>query len=135
MAKEFKEFDKKFAKLAGTALKTIESIKGRVPKEDIQDIEGWPYIERFTEDYSQSFIAYAVYTAPTALFWQQCRVSLKGLSTKEKLYCLTWWWDVHVVDEKMHSNAERRMWIVCINNYIGALKRGGQLDLNLKVQK
>jgi hypothetical protein len=139
VSQQFKAFDKKYKHLAGTALKTIESIGGKVAKEDIETCNHWPedYKVRFTEDYSRATIAYAVYEAPGAEAWQKFRVSLKGLSTKEKIFCLAWYWDTHVAPGAgAYLSAD--LWqheIIRVNNYLGALKRGGQLDQDLVVQK
>lgn len=137
MAKEFKEFDKKYSKLAGTALLQIESVGGKIAKEDIAASDHWPHMDRFTEEYSTSTIRYAVYEAPGAEEWQKFRVSLKGLTTREKLYALGWYYDMHVsVGSGAHMTRED--WsrhILRINNYLGALKRGGQVNSQLQVVK
>ncbi len=137
MAKEFKEFDKRFAKLAGTALKTIESIAGSIAQEDIRECDHWPWMDQFTENYTRGAIAYAVYTAPDSLEWQKFRVSLKGLSTYEKMYALMWYWDVHISQGPgSHVSVEvYRRFIIRVNNYLGALKRSGHLNQELRVVK
>lgn len=135
MAKEFKDFDVKYKRFAGTALLKIESSGGKIANEDIASISQWAYIDQFTEDYSMSSIRFAVYHAPGAEEWQQFRVSLKGLTTREKLYALGWYWDEHIAPgASAHTSHEA--WsreIIRVNNYLGALKRGGQLDSNLRV--
>ncbi len=137
MAKEFKDFDVKYKPFAGTALKTIERIGGKVAAEYIAASDHWPYMDRFTEEYSMSGIRFAVYEAPGAEEWQKFRVSLKGLTTREKLYCLLWYWDIHVVPGAgAHVTLED--WsrqVLRVNNYLGALKRGGQLNSELRVVK
>jgi len=94
-------------------------------------------LNRFTEEYSMSSIRFAVYEAPGADEWQKFRVSLKGLTTREKLYALMWYWEVHIaVGAGSHKSPED--WsreIIRVNNYLGALKRGGQLDSALRVVK
>jgi hypothetical protein len=136
MAKEFKDFDKKYKHLAGTALKTVIESCG-LPKDAVIDVDRWPFVSDFTEDYDNHDIRHAVYLAGEAETWQQFRVSLKGLSTKEKLYCLMWYWGVHVTPG---AGAHRSLYAwknekIRVNNYLGALKRGGQLDSNLHVIK
>jgi hypothetical protein len=137
VAKEFKAFDKKYAHVAGTALKEIEAIGGKIPREDIDSIEAWPHVERFTEDYSQASVNYAVYEAHGAEEWQKFRVSLKGLTTREKLYALAHYYDMHIAPGAgVYGGVE--IWsrqLIRVNNYLGALKRGGQLDSNLRVVK
>lgn len=137
MAKEFKEFDKRFAKLAGTALKTIESLGGKIAREDIQASDHWPWMDAFEEGYTRGSIAHAVYTSPDALEWQKFRVSLKGLNTYEKMYALLWYWDTHVAPGPgAHLNTEvYRRFVIRVNNYLGALKRSGHLNQELRVVK
>lgn len=128
MSREFKDFDKKYKHLAGTALKWIESFGGRIAKEDIEQCDHWPFMAEFTEAYDHHQIRYACYEQPGAsLVWQQFRVRLKGLSTKEKLYALGWF---KTTNDYFEPND-----IIRVNNYLGALKRGGQLDQHLRVVK
>lgn len=137
MAKEFKDFDVKYKIYAGTALNTIRRLGGHIAQDDIAACDYWPYTSRFTEEYSATSINFAVYHAPGAEDWQKFRVSLKGLTTREKLYCLMWYWETHVdVGAGTHVTVED--WsreIIRVNNYLGALKRGGQLDSALRVIK
>lgn len=58
--------------------------------------------------------------------WQHFRRSLKGLPTEVKLDQLAKWYDRRV-------DMQPRMTTVQVDNYINALKRGGQLDMDLKV--
>lgn len=57
--------------------------------------------------------------------WQEFRVSLKGLSTEDKLDKLLSW-------RKAHTDRRGQ---VQVDNYINALKRGGQLNSDLEVVK
>lgn len=59
--------------------------------------------------------------------WQKFRLSLKGLPTTEKLDKLDAWYG-------LPSQASRRT-RVQVDNYINALRRGGQLDLGNNVQR
>lgn len=133
MAKEFKTFDKKYAKLMGGALKFIRKQGGSIAGSDIEEFTHWPdpIRQQFTEAYEHSQIRFAVYEAPDADEWQKFRVGLKGLSTKEKLYCLSWWW-LHASDI-LFTDFNRDK--IRVNNYLGALKRSGHLDSNLRVVK
>lgn len=137
MSKEFKEFDRKYKHLAGTAIKNIRGVGGSIAKEDIFGFKttGWPFWDQFTEAYSAGEINFAVYKATGAEEWQKFRVSLKGLTTCEKLYALTWYWYTHVeCGVSGHITAENlRHEVIRVNNYLGALKRGGQLNSALKV--
>lgn len=116
MAKEFKDYDKKYEYLKGTALTYIELLGGRILRSDIDTITRW---ELSVRRYSIDEVRHAVYFAKDAFSWQRWRVRLKGLSTKEKLYCLAW----YLVNENDSELANIR-----VSNYLGALKRGGQLN-------
>lgn len=137
MAKEFEEFNRKYAKLAGTALLQIESVGGKIAKEDIAACDHWPHMNQFTEDYSMGTINFAVYKAAGAEEWQKFRVSLKGLTIREKLYALQWYWDVHIACgvSTYPAPEDWARQVIRVNNYLGALKRGGQLDSQLRVIK
>lgn len=58
--------------------------------------------------------------------WQKFRLSLKGVSTEKKLDMLQDWLNDH--------NCDRRA-TVQVNNYLGALKRGGQISEKGEVRK
>jgi hypothetical protein len=57
--------------------------------------------------------------------WQRFRLSLKGISTQAKIRQLNIRRESNLVDSKLSRRHQ-----VQIDNYINALKRGGQLDLN-----
>jgi len=63
--------------------------------------------------------------------WQRVRLSMKGKDTHEKLAILKAWWDKHSDGNfcKEHSC------FVQVYNYLGALRRGGQLDDQNRVRK
>lgn len=61
--------------------------------------------------------------------WQSFRESLKGLPTTEKLDRLAHWRQMDIDGVGL----VRRRCQVQIDNYINALKRGGQLNMNLEV--
>jgi len=88
------------------------------------DYTGWPFT---VGTWSQKEIQYAVYEAEGFLEWQEFRVSMKGCTTHEKLYMLDRWLFVK----------GRTSWLQkCrVDNYIGALVRGGQLGITLAVQR
>lgn len=127
MTGKFKEYDKKYSHLAGTALKIIENRTGYVSKRDIANYTSWnTEVWGKYETYSREKISWAVYDSVSAEEWQKWRVALKGLSTKEKLYCLSW---ILTYSE----GSELKLMQIRVNNYLGALIRGGQLNLNLEV--
>ena len=137
MAKEFKLYDKKYGKYMGTAVKSIRNERV-VDYAEISSIQQWPYMDRFTEEYSIATIRNAVYESGNDTeVWQKFRVSLKGLSTREKLFCLMDYWQIHVecgpgayVQLVQYQNH-----VIRVNNYLGALKRSGHLDNSLRVAK
>ncbi len=133
MAKEFKAFDKKYAKLAGGALNFIRKLNGSIAREDIEECTHWPeeLMGKFVDYYPIPIIRFAVYDSPDAPEWQKFRVGLKGLNTKEKLYCLMWW----QLTAYGTLFTDRNRDIIRVNNYLGALKRSGHLDHNLRVAK
>jgi hypothetical protein len=124
VAKRFKDYDKMFS------------------PEQINDCRqqwlrnGSSYAERMgitewdlpVKQWSQEKVQHAVYHAISAEDWQLFRVSMKGLSTSEKLYML---YNRHVCLDASSYELEA----IRIGNYIGALVRGGQLDSNYKVVK
>lgn len=126
----FRDFDVKYADLKGTALKAIELKGGTIANEDIKQIKGWDETLTFPyKTYEQSVIQQMVYYESDAEDWQRFRVSLKGLTTREKLYCLMHTW-LECVDKDLPTRFRAE---VRINNYLGALVRGGQLNGKLEV--
>lgn len=61
--------------------------------------------------------------------WQRFRISLKGMSTEEKLQRL------HIYRPIYVESQEDIKKLVRVANYINALKRGGQLNSNLEIVK
>lgn len=129
MAKEFKDYDKMYSHLQGTAMQYIRTYavtKGVPFDEDVSKVVSWeafkngmPYVV-FTQD----LVKHAVYEVSTAEEWQIFRVRLKRLSTWQKLLCLDWRWRVACLAD---SSSERMNEHIRIANYLGALARGGQL--------
>ncbi len=122
--KRFKDFDVKFAAHRGTALSMIESRIGKEACRGINTITRWSCEGLRYITYPPNTVHYAVYEHCYAEEWQKFRVSLKGLSTKEKLFCLMFYWE----DSTKTHEVEVR-----INNYIGALIRGGCLSTTFEV--
>ena len=58
--------------------------------------------------------------------WQDFRLSLKGISTEEKLSMLESW---------IQTAADEQIAKMQVDNYLGALKRGGQIDSEGNVLK
>lgn len=81
----------------------------------------WPYnVVSYTQDEVKRHCVNDEY-------WQRFRLTLKGLPTGQKLKELAHW----LFDECKQS----RRGYVQVSNYINALKRGGQLDMDCNVQR
>jgi hypothetical protein len=61
--------------------------------------------------------------------WQKFRLSLKGLPTELKLALLAMYYNDN---SRPYSKWERE---VQVGNYLGALRRGGQLDMQNRVKR
>lgn len=87
MVKEFKDYDIKYSKLKGKLMDY--ELEAGITKEHIAEkcvgIAAWPLK---VNAYTNAAIREAVYFEESAEEWQQFRVSLKGFSTKEKLWRL-----------------------------------------------
>ena len=122
MTKEFKEWERRFSR------QDIMNERARWWKE-IDENDSMKQIEdRWSitvEDWAQSFVQLCVYRAGDVEKWQRFRVCLKGLSTSEKLAFLLAYFNTfaHRQDESTYEKEKCR-----IDNYIGALVRGGQLS-------
>lgn len=128
MAQEFKLFDEKFKFNRGKTFSNICRVYGTPSVEDYINkkswydfMSGWEYVTHGREE-----IRDAVYRHQSHESWQFFRVGLHGLSTQIKLYCLAWYW--------AQGNRE---WVrkIRIDNYLGALIRGGQLNDRLEIMK
>lgn len=144
MAKEFKEFDKKYAAYQGVLMdweRNIEGLKDSTLFKRYDPSEGldkWVWhFDPITTNMEE--IGNAVYKDEGFEDWQKFRVSLKGNNTREKLYRLDkyLWRALDIMaDTQVKANsadmckAEKQFRIekVRVHNYIGALKRSGHLD-------
>lgn len=127
MAKEFKQFDKMFTKAQ------IE--KKRAQYLNIggySHIKFWEYRDSI-ETHTNERIRECVYEIYDAEEWQLFRVSLKGLTTQQKLRMLEVRYQTWVALQETEVACVEK----CrIDNYIGALVRGGQLAVGTyEVQK
>ena len=127
-AKSFKEYDKKF-KGAKPPLTWGDLLSGLTDK-----IVRWKYAE-LIEHHSPVEIKYAVYDSDTAEDWQKYRVSMKGMTTKQKLLALQIRYSRMLEKEEMGYHLEAKLERTRIDNYIGALRRGGQLNSKYEVVK
>ena len=67
--------------------------------------------------------------------WQRVRLSMKGQTTAEKLRLLKQWRDACLFDDGRGGLHLLTSTIVQVDNYLGALRRGGQLDMNNMIRK
>ena len=81
-------------------------------------MKAWPYpVQHTAREEIQEAIADP--------YWQQVRLSMKGISTSDKLIvCRNY---MREQEAKAKTDHARRMIVVRIDNYINALLRGGQL--------
>lgn len=71
--------------------------------------------------------------------WQRVRLSMKGKNTSEKLHILEDWW-TECTDNAglMSTTSAIDLAYACevqVGNYLGALRRGGQLDSENRIRK
>ena len=104
----------------------------RKQAETIQSITGWNFL---VGSYRQSQVQNAVYKCASAREWQIFRVALKGLTTKQKLYLLAIRYKDLLQQATVESGVDPRdhEGFIQIDNYIGALVRGGLLTTDYKV--
>lgn len=126
MVQEFKDYDKLYSKFKGKFMpyETGQGFCEMMAEAD--QIKNWPYK---VGSYSNAQIREAVYFASGAEEWQQFRVSLKGFNTHEKLARL-YFRRGHFMKTQLQD-----LEVLRIDNYLGALVRGGQLDTNHNVQR
>ena len=131
MAGEFKEYDKLFDSNRGLTFENIQRTHGKVATEDWMPKKSW-YDFMPTWEYNihgRTEITDAVYRAKGAREWQFFRVGLHGLETNAKLYCLAWYYAHPQI-----PNETAWMRKIRVDNYLGALIRGGQLNDKLEIK-
>lgn len=90
----------------------------------------WPHNDKVQRGYSQTLVQpYCVQHKE----WQKCRLSMKGLPTSQKLAVLLAWWDKH--HGKNYAPDGTDICEIQVGNYLGALRRGGQLDDKNHIRK
>ena len=139
MAKEFKEFDKKYSKHKGKFLEYESSVEDLIKESAIDIAEVGECWRKESDTYlgNKEKIRDAVYESESAEEWQKFRVSLKGFDTAHKLARLQYrehvmanYYTDGFIDKEEYEREEVRM-----DNYIGALRRGGQLDSEYRIVK
>ena len=124
MAKEFKDYDKIFRNQVHPIIGELKS-EGLFTEKYAKDVfdAGWDIKVRI---WDQAYVQECVYKMNDSSDWQLLRVSMKGLSTWLKLLVL----------HRYYFNTAGGTIIWCrVDNYLGALRRGGQLDKDYMVVK
>ncbi len=67
--------------------------------------------------------------------WQRVRLYMKGKTTEEKLDICKCWYDNGFFRVTNSREADFRIRDMQVANYLGALRRGGQLDMDNKIRK
>jgi hypothetical protein len=129
--KKFKEWEKRFSskELNAEALRWIKRyIELERMGTTFGPITKW---DLCVNSWTQGEIQYAVYYAPDVADWQRFRVAMKGQKTVDKIKMLR----AYFVDRVFYCSTTEQMKIdgCRIDNYIGALRRGGQLNEKMEV--
>lgn len=116
--KKFQEWDRMFSQSELTEERVKWLFTGTV--EDRMGHTQWPHA---VMSHAQRDIQIAVYELPSSVGWQRFRVSMKGCTTSEKLHML-------LARRAFYDSAhpEHTIETIRIDNYLGALIRGGQLS-------
>lgn len=127
-SKKFKEYDKKYRHLVNSfTLEELSKISEEHIEEHAAGLRKWGFTP---EPWTKKFIRYSVYEAADHEEWQQFRVSMKGQSTQVKIYRLI----SRRTKAIIQGDSNRRDRELCrIDNYIGALVRGGFLNSKLEI--
>lgn len=89
----------------------------------------WPHNDQVSAGYPPADVKNYCVLSPE---WQKVRVLMKGIPTHEKLQVLKDWWD------KMRGELGAELDYVIevqVGNYLGALRRGGQLNGQNQVRR
>lgn len=121
--KKFEEYNIKYKHLART-----DEMEEPHIQDLARDMNSWG---AEVKQWRQSLVQFAVYGAEDHEEWQKFRCSLKGQSTKMKLARL------HLYLQNAKSKAEtitdQELAQIRVDNYLGALVRGGQLNSKYEV--
>ena len=91
----------------------------------LANMDRWPADQHVERGYNQQDVQlFCVKHAK----WQACRLSMKGKPTHEKLAILDAWYHAHIAEHPYITECQ-------VGNYLGALRRGGQLDENNVIRK
>lgn len=127
MSQRFKLYDRRYSHLIGTVPRECSDSLLRSAG-DLFSITFWKHRDKWKHP-AINDVTHAVYEAIGYDRWQRFRVALKGWSTQQKLYFLEQYWEKYCLESCENMRIER----IRVNNYIGALKRGGVLNADLQV--
>lgn len=140
MAREFKEFDDKYYAYKGKFFYYEDTrVLYALAQETAKCFRG----DNVAVVHTNADIRHAVYFGEGFEEWQKFRVSLKGCNTAMKLVRLEWRWnyfEAHVgkIDSIGKLEITEELWRleqIRIDNYIYALRRGGQLNSQFKIAR
>lgn len=124
MGKEFKEWERKFT----TQELRTERARWLTPVRVGETLpQAWPHK---VQQWDQKYVQICVYGLASSVDWQRFRCSMKGTTTPEKLYMLNAYGEVFIKPANQSDVLwhEKKINMCRVDNYIGALVRGGQLS-------
>lgn len=142
--KRFKEYDIKYKQLRNTFM-AYETDKLDWIKQQASSCSGLTMLMLMIRTFDRDTVHKIVYEMPCAENWQRFRVSLQGQSTALKVVRLQYRWVTmqdmvqDLLNKGMFTTADADQLLyfeeVRINNYLKALRRGGQLDGQYRIIK
>ncbi len=102
----------------------IKALHERIRKEDPNAIVCWPF--QVAAGASPSLVRQFCVNDRE---WQDVRLSMKGKATHEKLAILQSWF------HRLFASGETQRAMVQVVNYLGAVRRGGQLNEKNEIRK
>lgn len=102
-----------------------ENLHKEILREDPKAMLEWPAKYRVSPGYPPNVVQAVCVDDDD---WQRIRLSMKGVPTHRKLAILKAWWDKQYSVEPYYTEVQ-------VGNYLGALRRGGQLDMFNRVRK
>jgi hypothetical protein len=109
----------------------ITALADRIRVEDPDAMVVWPHKGPAGYDHATVRMCCVDTSNPGVAAWQQCRLSMKGKKTHEKLDILMRWYQA----DGAHAGNRIEYVRVQVYNYLGALRRGGQLDDQNRIRK
>lgn len=126
MNRSFEDFNKAFSKNVIMFERDRWLYTGSTPEER-DGYKRWPH---HVQSWKRKQVIYAVSEHPTHRDWQKFRVAMKGTTTSQKLYMLDNW----LASRAQEGDPDWETEIIRVDNYIGALVRGGLLSPSPKYE-